>query len=103
MGIPGIVVDFALGDSQDEVLWTAFTRFLEASGLHGPQLITSGASIGLKFEMAAVCGRGLDRVAQLPRALSEQNRCQVHKGSIEMVVAAVRSSFAQPNSEQLRD
>ena len=95
------VLGFAVGDSEDGAFWTAFLRSLKARGLHGTQLVISDAHTGLKAAIAAV------------RIGSSWQRCRVHflrnvlsqvpKASGEMVAAAIRTIFAQPDAEHVRD
>jgi transposase-like protein len=95
------VLGFAVGDSEDGAFWTAFLRSLKARGLHGVQLVVSDAHQGLKTAIAAVLlGAGWQR-------------CKVHflrnvlaaapKGSAEMVLAAIRTVFAQPDAAHVHD
>ncbi|HEV8529167.1 MAG TPA: IS256 family transposase [Actinomycetes bacterium] len=97
------VLGLAVGDSEDGAFWTAFLRSLRARGLSGVRLVISDAHEGLKAAIGAVL---LGAAWQ---------RCRVHflrnvltripKGSAEMVLAAIRTIFAQPDgtsvSEQL--
>jgi putative transposase len=97
------VLGLAVGDSEDGAFWTAFLRSLRARGLAGVRLVISDAHEGLKAAIGAVF---LGAAWQ---------RCRVHflrnvltripKGSAEMVLAAIRTIFAQPDaasvSEQL--
>jgi putative transposase len=97
------VLGLAVGDSEDGAFWTAFLRSLRARGLSGVRLVISDAHEGLKAAIGAVF---LGAAWQ---------RCRVHflrnvltripKGSAEMVLAAIRTIFAQPDaasvSEQL--
>jgi transposase-like protein len=97
------VMGLAVGDSEDGAFWTAFLRSLRARGLAGVRLVISDAHEGLKAAIGAVL---LGAAWQ---------RCRVHflrnvltripKGSAEMVLAAIRTIFAQPDgasvSEQL--
>ena len=95
------VLGFAVGDSEDGAFWTAFLRSLKARGLGGVQLVISDAHTGLK---AAIAGVLLGSAWQ---------RCRVHflrnvlaavpKGNAEMVAAAVRTVFAQPDADHVRD
>lgn len=90
------VLGLAVGDSEDGAFWTAFLRSLRARGLGGVRLVISDAHEGLKGAIAAVL---LDAAWQ---------RCRVHflrnilsripKGSAEMVLAAIRTVFAQPDA-----
>lgn len=95
------VLGFAVGDSEDGAFWTAFLRSLKARGLGGVQLVVSDAHTGLKQAIGAVL------------LGSSWQRCRVHflrnvlaqipKGSAEMVAAAIRTIFAQPKAEMVRD
>jgi putative transposase len=95
------VLGFAVGDSEDGAFWTAFLRSLKARGLGGVQLVISDAHTGLKQAIAAVLiGAAWQRcrVHFLRNVLA-----QVPKGSAEMVAAAIRTIFAQPKAEMVRD
>lgn len=48
------VLGFAVGDSEDDVFWTAFLRSLKTRGLAGTKLVISDAHAGLKAAIAAV-------------------------------------------------
>ena len=95
------VLGFAVGDSEDGAFWTAFLRSLKARGLRGTHLVISDAHVGLKAAIAAVM------------VGSSWQRCRVHflrnvlaqvpKASAEMVAAAIRTIFAQPDAEHVRD
>jgi hypothetical protein len=47
------VLGFAVGDSEDGALWTAFLRSLKARGLTGVQLVIADAHLGLRQAVAA--------------------------------------------------
>ena len=97
------VLGLAVGDSEDTAFWTSFLRSLRARGLGGVQLVISDAHQGLRA--------AIDKVI----LGAAWQRCRVHflrnvlakvpKGSAEMVAAAIRTIFAQPDatavSEQL--
>jgi putative transposase len=93
------VLGFAVGDSEDGAFWTAFLRSLKARGLTGTQLVISDAHTGLKAAIAAVF------------LGASWQRCRVHfmrnvlarvpKGNAEMVAAAIRTVFAQPDAEHV--
>jgi putative transposase len=95
------VLGFAVGDSEDGAFWTAFLRSLKARGLGGVQLVISDAHTGLKQAISAVL------------LGSSWQRCRVHflrnvlaqvpKGSSEMVAAAIRTIFAQPDAAHVRE
>jgi putative transposase len=95
------VLGFAVGDSEDGAFWTAFLRSLKARGLGGVQLVISDAHTGLKQAISAVLiGSAWQRcrVHFLRNVLA-----QVPKGSAEMVAAAIRTIFAQPNPDMVQD
>jgi transposase-like protein len=95
------VLGFAVGDSEDGAFWTAFLRSLKARGLGGIQLVISDAHTELKHALSAVLlGAGWQRcrVHFLRNVLA-----QVPKGNAEMVAAAIRTVFAQPDADHVRD
>lgn len=95
------VLGFAVGDSEDGAFWTAFLRSLKARGLGGVQLVVSDAHTGLKQAISAVL---LGAAWQRCRVHFLRNvLAQVPKGSAEMVAAAIRTIFAQPKAEMVRD
>ena len=97
----GEVLGFAVGDSEDGAFWTAFLRSLKARGLGGVQLVISDAHTGLKAAISAVL---LGAAWQRCRVHFLRNvLAQVPKGNAEMVAAAVRTVFAQPDAEHVRE
>ncbi|HET7667506.1 MAG TPA: IS256 family transposase [Mycobacterium sp.] len=95
------VLGFAVGDSEDGAFWTQFLRSLKARGLGGVQLVISDAHEGLKGAIAAVF---LGAAWQRCRVHFLRNvLAQVPKGSAEMVAAAIRTIFAQPDADHVRD
>jgi putative transposase len=95
------VLGFAVGDSEDGAFWTAFLRSLKARGLAGVQLVISDAHTGLKQAISAVL---LSAAWQRCRVHFLHNvLAQVPKGSSETVAAAIRTIFAQPKAEMVRD
>jgi transposase-like protein len=94
------VLGVDVGDSEDGAFWTAFLRGLRARGLSGVQLVISDHHLGLKHAIRAVF------------VGASWQRCRVHfmrnvlskvpKASAEMVAAAVRTVFAQPDAEHVR-
>ena len=94
------VLGVDVGDSEDGAFWTAFLRSLRARGLSGVQLVISDHHLGLKQAIAAVF------------VGASWQRCRVHlmrnilakvpKASAEMVAAAVRTVFAQPDAVHVR-
>jgi transposase-like protein len=94
------VLGFDVGDSESGAFWTGFLRGLKARGLHGVQLVISDAHTGLKTAVGSVLlGAGWQRcrVHFLRNLLA-----QVPKGSAEMVAAAIRTVFAQPDASNVR-
>lgn len=95
------VLGLAVGDSEDGAFWASFLRSLRARGLAGVRLVISDAHEGLK-----------GAIAQVMLGAAWQ-RCRVHflrnvlaripKGSAEMVLAAIRTIFAQPDAASVRD
>ncbi len=94
------VLGVEVGDSEDGAFWTAFFKNLRARGLAGVQLVVSDHHLGLKEAIGAVF------------IGSSWQRCRVHflrnllakvpKGSAEMVAAAIRTVFAQPDRDHVR-
>lgn len=90
------VLGVDVGDSEDGVFWTQFLRSLRARGLAGVQLVISDAHTGLIEAIEAVL------------IGASWQRCRVHfmrnvwaripKASGEMVAAAIRTIFAQPDA-----
>jgi putative transposase len=94
------VLGFDVGDSEDGAFWTAFLRSLKTRGLHGVQLVISDAHAGLKAAIEAVL---LGAAWQRCRVHFLRNLlAQVPKGHAEMVAAAIRTIFAQPDAEHVR-
>uniref|UniRef100_UPI0009C064E2 IS256 family transposase n=1 Tax=Mycobacterium avium TaxID=1764 RepID=UPI0009C064E2 len=94
--VPG----FEVGDSEDGAVVTAFLRSLRARRLAGVQPVISDAHAGLRSAIDAVLiGAAWQRcrVHFLRNVLA-----QVPKGSAEMVAAAIRTVFAQPDAEHVR-
>lgn len=93
------VLGMDVGDSEDGAFWTAFCRGLKARGLGGVQLVISDAHSGLKHAIAAVF------------IGTSWQRCRVHfmrnvlavvpRGNAEMVAAAIRTIFAQPDASHV--
>jgi putative transposase len=94
------VLGVEVGDSEDGAFWTAFLRGLRARGLGGVQLVISDHHLGLKNAIASVfVGAAWQRcrVHFMRNVLSK-----VPKASGEMVAAAVRTVFAQPDATHVR-
>ena len=89
------VLGLDVGDSEDGAFWTAFLRGLRARGLSGVKLVISDAHEGLKTAIGAVL---LGAAWQRCRVHFMRNLLgRVPKGSQEMVAAAIRTIFAQPD------
>jgi putative transposase len=94
------VLGFDVGDSESGAFWTGFLRSLKARGLHGVQLVTSDAHTGLKAAIGSVL---LGAAWQRCRAHAGRNlTAAVPKGHADMVAAAVRTIFAQPDAAGVR-
>lgn len=95
-GVLGVMV----GDSETEAFWAQFMRHLRERGLSGVRLVISDAHTGL--------------VAAIRKVMlgSAHQRCRVHfvrnvfgvipKAAAEMVAAAIRTIFAQPDADAVR-
>jgi len=89
------VLGCAVGDTEDETFWSEFFRSLRERGLRGVRLVISDAHLGLKAAIAK-CFIG-----------AAWQRCRVHfmrnvlakvpRANAEMVAAAIRTIFAQPD------
>src|SRR4051794_8975983 len=94
------VLGIEVGDSESGAFWTSFFQGLRARGLGGVHLVISDHHLGLKAAIASVF------------VGSAWQRCRVHfmrnvlarvpKASVEMVAAAIRTIFAQPDAEHVR-
>ncbi len=94
------VLGIDVGDSEDGAFWTAFLKSLRARGLAGVKLVISDHHLGLKAAIGAVF------------IGSAWQRCRVHfmrnvlskvpKASGEMIAAAIRTIFAQPDDKHVR-
>jgi len=86
---------FDVGASEDGTFWLSFLRSLVARGLRGVELVISDAHQGLRSALAAVL------------VGASWQRCRVHfvrnalalvpKSAAEMVAAAIRTVFAEPD------
>jgi transposase-like protein len=95
------VLGFDVGDSEDGAFWTAFLRSLRARGLGGVQLVISDAHEGLKAAVGAVL---LGAVWQHCRVHFLRNvLAQLPRGNAEMVAAAIRTVFAQPDADHVAE
>jgi len=95
------VLGLAVGDSEDGAFWTAFARSLRARGLSGVRLVISDAHQGLKAAIAAVF---LGAAWQRCRVHFLRNvLARIPKGRAEMVLALIRTIWAQPDPATVRD
>ncbi len=95
------VLGLAVGDSEDTAFWTTFLRSLRARGLAGVRLVISDAHEGLRHSIDKVM---LGAAWQRCRVHFLRNvLAKVPKGSAEMVAAAVRTIFAQPDATAVAD
>jgi len=88
-----------VGDSEDGVFWTAFLRSLRQRGLSGVRLVISDHHLGLKEAIEKVfIGASWQRcrVHFLRNALSP-----VPRAKTQMVAAALRTIFAQPDQAHI--
>ena len=95
------VLGLAVGDSEDKAFWTAFLRSLRARGLAGVRLVISDAHEGLRSSIERVM---LGAAWQRCRVHFMRNvLARVPRGSQEMVAAAIRTVFAQPDAAAVAD
>jgi transposase-like protein len=95
------VLGLAVGDSEDGAFWTAFARSLRARGLSGVRLVISDAHQGLKAAIAAVF---LGAAWQRCRVHFLRNvLARIPKGRAEMVLALIRTVWAQPDPAAVRE
>jgi transposase-like protein len=93
------VLGLAVGDSEDGVFWAELFRSLRTRGLAGVKLVISDHHLGLKKAISEVF------------VGASWQRCRVHfmrnvlarvpKASTEMVAAAIRTVFAQPDADHV--
>jgi transposase-like protein len=95
------VLGLAVGDSEDKEFWCDFLRSLRERGLTGVRLVISDHHLGLKQAIATVMiGAGWQRCrVHLMRNLL----ARVPRANAEMVAAAVRTIFAQPDAAAVAD
>jgi putative transposase len=93
------VLGVEVGDSEDGAFWIAFLRGLRARGLAGVKLVISDAHLGLREAISSVM---LDTSWQRCRVhLARNVLAKVPKGSADMVAAAMRTIYAQPDAEHV--
>jgi putative transposase len=90
------VLGLAVGDSEDGAFWTEFLRSLRARGLSGVRLVISDAHLGIRQAVSTVM---LGAAWQRCRVHFMRNiLARVPRASAEMVAAAIRTIFAQPDA-----
>jgi transposase-like protein len=95
------VLGLAVGDSEDGAFWTAFLRSLRSRGLTGIRLVISDAHEGLKAAIAAVF---LGAAWQRCRVHFLRNvLARIPRGRAEMVLALIRTIWAQPDPAAVRE
>jgi putative transposase len=94
------VLAFAVGDSEDGASWIQFLRSLKAMGLTGVQLVIADPP---RPAPGGQRGHGRRGHTALPGSLPLQPAARVPKGSAEMVAAAIRPIFAQPDATHVHD
>jgi putative transposase len=89
------VLGCAVGDSEDEAFWSEFLRSLRSRGLHGVRLVISDHHLGLKNAITSVM---IGAAWQRCRVHFMRNvLARVPRASSEMIAAAIRTIFAQPD------
>jgi putative transposase len=90
------VLGCAVGDSEDEAFWSDFLRSLRSRGLAGVRLVISDHHLGLKKAIGSVM---LGVAWQRCRVHFMRNvLARVPRTNAEMVAAAIRTIFAQPDA-----
>ena len=93
------VLGVEVGDSEDGAFWIAFLRGLRARGLTGVQLVISDAHLGLREAISSVMlGAAWQRCKV---HLARNVLAKVPKGSADMVAAAMRTIYAQPDARHV--
>jgi putative transposase len=94
------VLGVDVGDSEDEVFWTAFLRSLRERGLSGVRLVISDAHSGLTASIARVfVGASWQRCRV---HLARNVLATVNHAHKDMVAATMRTIHAQPDAEATR-
>jgi putative transposase len=90
------VLGCAVGDSEDETFWSEFLRSLRSRGLGGVRLVVSDHHLGLKMAITTVM---IGAAWQRCRVHFMRNvLARVPRANAEMVAAAIRTIFAQPDA-----
>jgi putative transposase len=95
------VLGCAVGDSEDEAFWTSFLRSLRGRGLSGVRLVISDQHLGLTKAIGTVM---LGAAWQRCRVHFMRNvMARVPRANAEMVAAAIRTIFAQPEHQAVSE
>lgn len=94
------VLGVDVGDSEDEVFWTAFLRTLRDRGLTGVRLVISDAHAGLKASIARVFAGATWQRCKVH--LARNILATVNHAHKDMVAATVRTIHAQPDADATR-
>ena len=94
------VLGLDVGDSEDEVFWTAFLRTLRDRGLGGVKLVISDAHAGLKASIARVFSGATWQRCKVH--LARNILATVNHAHKDMVAATVRTIYAQPDAASTR-
>jgi putative transposase len=95
------VLGCAVGDSEDEAFWTEFLRSIRSRGLNGVRLVISDHHLGLKKAIATVM---IGAAWQRCRVHFMRNvLARVPRANAEMVAAAIRTIFAQPDASAVAE
>jgi putative transposase len=93
------VLGVEVGDSEDGAFWIAFLRSLKARKLGGVQLVISDAHTGLREAISAVMHGATWQRCKVH--LARNVLAKVPKASQDMVAAAMRTIYAQPDAERV--
>ena len=94
------VLGVDVGDSEDEVFWTAFLRSLRERGLTGVRLVISDAHAGLKAAITRVFAGATWQRCKVH--LARNVLATVNHAHKDMVAAMVRTIHAQPDATSTR-
>ncbi len=95
------VLGCAVGDSEDEAFWSEFLRSLRSRELAGVRLVISDHHLGLKKAITTVM---IGAAWQRCRVHFMRNvLARVPRANAEMVAAAIRTIFAQPDAAAVAD
>jgi putative transposase len=94
------VLGVEVGDSEDGAFWIAFLRSLKARKLHGVQLVISDAHTGLREAIGVVMHGATWQRCKVH--LARNVLAKVPKASQDMVAAAMRTIYAQPDAARVQ-